>query len=240
MEYIDLVYSQETGGNIDDNILVSNAFDMPTGAAFVRTNWNELPNAEKGDERHPEHNFLRVGWAGTFLIGGANMFQSWSEEDNVTANWFTAHEAVVAEVLYGHGSFTYTDVDIEARTSSARVVSSTTKTYWAAYPYKYLPDIANLRIELDEGASVLCTTICAEDWDTWSVQERDVLTGTTETIESPAIGKPVYITFSADCVVNGNAVGRGDTLKLTSSSFEIAADTNTKLIANFNRGTMVA
>ena len=237
MEYVDIVYSQDDGGNIDDALVVACAWNLPADTSLIRHNWDDLPNADKGDERHPEYNFLRVAWAGTFLIGGGNIFQSWSEEDNVTADWFVAHKSVVEEGLDGHGSFVYTDVDMEARTCTSRIESSNDCPYWAGFlPTGYAPDIKYMKCMPDEGSDVICCTVIAEDWDSWVCKGRDVLAGATEIIESPAIGKPVYITFSADCVVNGNSVGRGDTLKLTSSSFEIVANTNTKLIAHYSLG----
>jgi hypothetical protein len=125
---------------------------------------------------------------------------------------------------------------MEARVAVARVVPSTTRTRWIDYPYKYAPDIDYLKVEMDAGASLICTIAIADNWESWVSEERDVIADMTETIESPAIGKPVYITFSADCEVNGNAVGRGDTLKLTSSSFNITTAANTKLIANYSLG----
>lgn len=233
MAHSGLVYSTDTGGNIDEKLFVANCFDVSAGAYFDRDNWDSLPNADKGDERHPVYNFLRVAWAGQNIVGEVTATHSWTQDDSVSADWFVAHQSIVTEALQGHGSFSYTNVDMEARTCTARVVSSTTRTYWADYPYKYAPDIDYLKVEMDAGASLICTVVIAQNWDSWVTKERDVIAGTTETIESPSVGNPVYITFSADCEVNGNTVGRGDTLKLTSNSFQVTALTATKLFANY-------
>lgn len=236
MAHSGLVYSTDTGGNIDEKLFVANCFDVSAGVYFDRDNWDSMPNAEKGDERHSVYNFLRVAWAGQNIVGAVTATHTWEQDDDVTAEWFVAHQSVVTAALDGHGSFTYTNVDMEARVAVARVVPSTTRTRWIDYPYKYAPDIDYLKVEMDAGASLLCTIAIADNWESWVSEERDVIAEMTETIESPAIGKPVYITFSADCEVNGNAVGRGDTLKLTSSSFNITTAANTKLIANYSLG----
>ena len=226
-------WSENSSQNFDNNIIMTSGFNLAGGSNVERYSWQGMPNSGEVRQFHPDHDFIVLSEFGQVFTGSATLYQVWKEEDNVTAEWFTTHENLVNSTLAGEGSFTYTDIDLVNRKSTARLEASTNRTSWTGYPYKYHLNLDYMKVVFDEGANFLCSIIIADDWTTWTTQVRDVLAGTTETINNPAPDKTVYITFSEDVSVNGSAFVAGDTLKLTSASFDLTASLNTKILTNF-------
>jgi len=226
-------WSENSSRNFDNNVITTCAFNLAEGSNVERYSWQSMPNSEGGKQLHPEHDFIVVAELGQIFTAGATQYHVWKEEDNVTEDWFTTHENLINTALEGKGSLTYTEIDMVNRKCTSRLEASTDRTSWEEYPYIYHLNLDYMKIELDAGSNFLCSLLITDDWASWTTQVRDVLAGTTETINSPAPGKTVYLTFSEDVLVNGNAVAAGDTLKLTSASFEVTASENTKILTNF-------
>jgi hypothetical protein len=215
---------------------ISSSYAPATGAGsfLERDHVSYIPNSEDGNRTHPDFPFMVKSGLSFVVTGGITMTRHWTAEEGVTADWFVEHAKLVNESMGGYGSFEYTDVDMEAMTCSSRLVSSLDRYHWGNYPVQWELLINNVKVEYDEGATIMCVLRIAEDWENWDTKVRDVAANTNEVISTPSpSSKEMYISFNQDALINDKAYPGGTTLKLASGEFKITTGKNTKLIASF-------
>jgi hypothetical protein len=81
---------------------------------------------------------------------------------------------------------------------------------------------------LDDNSSIMCFLRIDGEPEAWTVKYKDVLSGTTSTIDKA--GTTCYVIFSKDVTKDGVTLNAFQAYSVTSSSFDISATNNTKVV----------
>ena len=81
---------------------------------------------------------------------------------------------------------------------------------------------------LGDNSSIMCFLRVDGEPDEWTVKYKDVLSGTTATIDKA--GTTCYVIFPKDVTKDGVTLNAFQAYSMTSSSFNISASNNTKVV----------
>ncbi len=209
-----------TGINLDNKLQLSLTKDALAGQRLKRMSVDERAKDRSGNivsEVHPDYPFLiKLDIQYFILEGSVKVRYEWKEGD-VFQN---EHKETYRDVVHTNSpehtrlQSTYTHGDGFMQGISEM---GTEATGWKDNPVLYEPHCSITEITiLEDNTRILCPM---EYEKGWILKKADVLPGTS--IQATKSGTDCYIFFAQDCEVNGTAVSKNTTKKLTSNSVDI-------------------
>jgi hypothetical protein len=224
--YTTLPFDSELCVNVNDELRVAVALDIPAEAFLEVIGWTDIPHTGAGLVTHPDHDFLWLTNWGIGLSGGYTIEYSWLEDETITQQMIDTHVSVMQAANAGSNVlFEYTDVDLAARTATARLfIPQDEALDWRESPNPWGLGASHAKYIFDGGQHYLCTTVLAANWQDWTSESKDIEPNGSLIIERVAGASSVYLIFSSDVTTSSGAtLARGVTYSQTSPSLEVTA-----------------
>lgn len=216
-------------GSYDEKISVSAATNQPAGRHMTRTSVTEIGHNDEQVVPHPTIDGLIRSGENHLLTEGSITLE-WELSDDVTAqqrsnfeSWFASNDEGMRDS--SESTLTYDS------TNNRYTINYTCEfgnTSWRQLPCKWSPQSVTGKITLGADSSLLCFLRIDGEPDAWTVRIKDVPSGTTSTIDKA--GNICYVIFSKDVTKDGVTLNAFQAYSVTSSSFDISAANDTKIV----------
>ena len=222
----DIVFS--INNTYDDKLMVSAAVDQPAGSYIARSAISDIPHNNGLLVPHPTIEGLIRSGENHFLTEG-----SWTHEydciDGYTAEQRANFEAWVASNDEGVRDQTGSTVTYDSVNNKYTVAYTCEfgSTSWRQIPTKWAPHPTAAKFTLGENSTVLCVLRIDDDPYAWTLQYKDIPSGTTSTIDKA--GTTCYVIFSKDVTKDGTTLNAFQAYTLDSASFDVNAANDTKV-----------
>lgn len=216
-------------GHYDEKIVVSAAVNQPAGRHMTRTSTTEIGHNNEQLVPHPTiDGLIRSGE--NHLLTEGSITVEWDLVDDFSAqqranfeSWYASNDDGIPDTV--GTTLTY---DSATNTYTALYTCEFSHTSWRQLPAKWAPKSETAKMTLGDNSSLMCFLRIDGEPDAWTVQYKDIPSGTTSTIDKA--GTTCYVIFSKDVVKDGVTLNAFQAYSVTSSSFDISAANDTKVV----------
>lgn len=216
-------------GTYDEKIAVSAAVNQPAGRHMTRTSITEIGHNNEQLVPHPTIDGLIRSGENHLLVEGSITIE-WDLVDDFTdqqrsnfGSWFTSNDEGMQDTVG-----TTLAYDSITNKLTAVYTCEFSQTSWRQIPGKWAPKSDSAKMILGDNSSIMCFLRIDGEPDEWTVKYKDVPSGTTSTIDKA--GTICYVIFSKDVTKDGVTLNAFQAYSMTSSSFDVSASDNTKVV----------
>ena len=217
-------------GAYDDRIQVAAAVDQPSGRHMTRTAISDIVHNDGSEVSHPTIAGLIKSGENHLLVKGACTIE-YDLHSSVTAQHRANYEAWVASNDEGMADTVGSTVTYDS-TNNKYDITYTVEfgaADWRQLPGLYSPKSDSAKIATAGASStLLCFTRIDGEPNEWTIQYRDVGAGVTSSLAKA--GTHCYMIFSEDVTKGSQTLDAFVAYKITSSSIDITATNNTKVV----------
>ena len=216
-------------GNYDGKIAVSAAVNQPAGRHMTRTSTTEIGHNNEQLVPHPTIDGLIRSGENHLLVEGSITVE-WDLVDDFTdqqrsnfGSWYTSNDEGMPDTV--GTNLTY---DSTTNKLTAVYTCEFSQTSWRQLPAKWSPNSNSAKMVLGDNSSIMCFLRIDGEPEAWTVKYKDVLSGTTSTIDKA--GTTCYVIFSKEVTKDGVTLNAFQAYSMVSSSMDISASNNTKVV----------
>lgn len=216
--------------NIENEIVTCSVRNAPAGAFWERpkSDAHLIPHNKGQIVTHPDMPFaLRNAQNHILVKGSLTVTYRWQDDDLLSNRDIERFvEFLNEEVPEDQNPVT---VDWAAKTITLIASVNGNKDTFGTIRPSHSLDCAQVRLELDAGADLLCVLKTSADSDNWQTLYRDVQAGETVTI--PKKGEKSYVIFCSDDVTkDGTTLEYLKPYKISGDSVEVTCPSFTKVV----------
>ena len=224
----DLTFSNH--GTYDDRIAIAVAVDQPSGRHMTRTAISDIVHNDSAEVAHPTIAGLIRSGENHILVEGScectfNLHSSVTAQHRTNyENWLSSNDESMQDSI---GSTITYDSDDNTYTLAYTVEFG--QPNWRQLPTLWTPKSDTAKVTFTgSNNTLLCFTRIDGEPGEWTIQYRDVGAGVTASL--PKAGTHCYMIFSEDVTKGSQTLDAFVAYKITSSSIDITATNNTKVI----------
>lgn len=216
-------------GYYDKKLFMSAAVNQPAGRYMERDTVTSINHNNDEIVRHPTIDGLIRSGESQLLTEGSitiefNLVDGFTAQQRANfETWLESNDEGMRDIT--GGTLTH---DSENNKLVVTYTCEFGNTNWRQLPIKWIPESSTARLTLGANSSLACFLRIDDDPDAWTVRVKDIPSGATSTIDKA--GETCYVAFSTDVTKDGTALTAYKFYKMTSSSFDVSAANDTKVM----------